>query len=92
MSSGEALKAFRLALGKISQESLAHRVGVTLRTVYRWEKGDSISIEALARLYHAAVEGGDQRSAGFFHSAILSRLDIPFAQDADGAPGPHAIP
>ncbi|MBE9119052.1 helix-turn-helix transcriptional regulator [Lusitaniella coriacea LEGE 07157] len=36
-----ALRQIRQALGKISQEEFARRIGTTVRTVSRWEKGDA---------------------------------------------------
>lgn len=35
-----ALKQIRQALGNISQEEFARRIGTTVKSVYRWERGD----------------------------------------------------
>lgn len=50
------LKKLRDELGDISQEEFARRIGTSVRTVSRWEAGDSIptftipQVKALARL------------------------------------------
>jgi transcriptional regulator with XRE-family HTH domain len=54
-STSDAIKELRVALG-ISQETLAHRIGVTLRTVARWETGDRVPLEGLAKLLNVAYE------------------------------------
>jgi transcriptional regulator with XRE-family HTH domain len=72
----EALKLLRAALGKISQEALAQHIGITLRTISRWEKGDAVSASGLARLYFAALKAGNETLVDFFQVAISRRMDM----------------
>jgi transcriptional regulator with XRE-family HTH domain len=76
-----AVKRLRAALGDVSQETLAHQIGTTVRTVARWEKGDAIPAEALARLRQAAVEISDLELVNTFQAAILVRLHLNYQFD-----------
>lgn len=46
---GERLRAYRLASG-LSVEEIASRLGISRAALYRYEKGEVVKIEALARL------------------------------------------
>src|SRR4030095_14143718 len=74
----EAVKQLRAAVGGISQETLAHRIGTTVRTVARWEKGDSIPVESLARLHQVAVQTNDLELINIFQAGILVRLHLDY--------------
>jgi transcriptional regulator with XRE-family HTH domain len=77
----QLVRRVRHALGDISQEQLARRMGITLRTVTRWENGEmsDLPLRALARLRHTLYqpdvdEYDDEKLGWELESAILDKL------------------
>ncbi len=67
----KALKQLRKHLGGMSQEALARRLNITLRTVARWESGTNpvpVSPENLFALYQ--LSKGDEKLSTIFRKAI----------------------
>jgi transcriptional regulator with XRE-family HTH domain len=68
------LRQLRQSLGGISQERLAHRMGVTTRTVARWEKDPArIPTDGLMKLRVAALELGQVEIAERFTDLLQLR-------------------
>lgn len=55
------VKKIRLDLG-VSQEKLAEMLGVSLRTVQRWEQGECISFKNVAQLHKICHNSSQQKS------------------------------
>jgi transcriptional regulator with XRE-family HTH domain len=71
---GSAIKEVRKALGGISQERFAHRLGMTTRTVSRWEAAESLPAGVLSRLRSQAIEVGARDAKAFFEKKIREDL------------------
>lgn len=74
-SIGAAIKQLRKALGGLSQERFAHRLGLTTRTISRWEHGDPLPPHALSRLRSIAIGLKDRETADFFEKQLREDLD-----------------
>jgi transcriptional regulator with XRE-family HTH domain len=72
---GAAIKELRDALGGISQERFARRLGTTTRTVARWEAAKSLSPQVLSRLRSIAISVSARDAAEFFESKLREDLD-----------------
>jgi transcriptional regulator with XRE-family HTH domain len=92
---GNAIRELREALGGISQERFARKLGTTTRTVSRWEAAEALSPRILSRLHAIASAVGAQETASFFDSKIRETLDwepdITENQSTPGAPDKQAI-
>ena len=73
---GEAIKKLRQALGGISQERFARKLGVTVRTAARWEAAESLSAPILSRLRGIAQAANAREIAEFFEERIRESLDF----------------
>jgi len=72
---GAAIKELRKALGDISQERFARRLGTTTRTISRWEAAEALSPQILSRLRSIAISVGAHDAADFFESKLREDLD-----------------
>jgi transcriptional regulator with XRE-family HTH domain len=72
---GAAIKELREALGGISQERFARRLGTTTRTISRWEAAETLSPQILSRLRSIAISVSAQDAADFFESKLREDLD-----------------
>jgi transcriptional regulator with XRE-family HTH domain len=72
---GSAIKELRTALGGVSQERFARKLGTTTRTVARWEAAANLSPRILSRLYAIATSVRALDAADFFESKIREVLD-----------------
>jgi transcriptional regulator with XRE-family HTH domain len=72
---GTAIKELREALGSISQERFARKLGTTTRTVSRWEAAESLSPQILSRLRSIAISVSARDAAEFFESKLREDLD-----------------
>lgn len=72
---GAAIKELRKALGDISQERFARRLGTTTRTISRWEAADTLSPQILSRLRSIAISVGARDAADFFENKLREDLD-----------------
>lgn len=71
---GAAIKELRKTLGGISQERFAHQLGLTTRTISRWEHGDPIPVRALSHLRTVAITAGARAAADVFERKIREDL------------------
>ncbi len=55
MTVRDAIRQLRQVLGGISQERFAHQLGVTTRTMNRWENGDTPPPRVLVMLRNVAI-------------------------------------
>jgi transcriptional regulator with XRE-family HTH domain len=68
----DALRRLRELLG-LTQEQLARSMGVTVRSVARWEtQAESLPLEVLVRLRHKAIELGDEALFEYFERMVRS--------------------
>jgi transcriptional regulator with XRE-family HTH domain len=72
---GAAIKELREALGGISQEGFARKLGTTTRTVARWEAAEALSPQILSRLRSIAISVSARDAAEFFESRLREGLD-----------------
>jgi transcriptional regulator with XRE-family HTH domain len=72
---GEHIKKLREALGGISQERFARRLGTTVRTIARWEAAEDLSPAILSRLHSIAQGAGAFELADFFEERLRADLD-----------------
>lgn len=72
---GSAIKETRKALGGISQESFARRLGTTTRTIARWEASESLSASILSRLRSVALGARAYHAAHIFEQKLREDLD-----------------
>ena len=78
----EAIIKLRKALGGISQQELAVRMGKAVVSVARWETARAPSDLALLELRRLALEAGANEAASVFNEALpveLQRIDIPMS-------------
>lgn len=73
VSTAEAIKSLRGYLG-ISQEALARQLGVSWRTVARYEAGGNPDLLVLAKLEKCASEGGSSAHSALFQALIDSQV------------------
>lgn len=71
----EALKRLRGRMG-ISQEGLARRIGVTVRTVSRWEHGDRIPTSQIALFGEFSAIVQDAKLYRLFHTTVIKRVNL----------------
>lgn len=77
MTVSEAVKELRQALGGITQERFARNLGVTWRTVARWESPmQNIPVMTLSTLRSIAVAAKAKNSADCFESKIREKLGL----------------
>ena len=69
----EAIKSLRSALG-VSQESLAREIGVSWRTIARYEAGGNPDLVALAKLEKYSFDNGLKAHSGLFQALIDSQV------------------
>lgn len=72
---GSAIKELRKALGDISQERFARKLGTTTRTIARWEAAEALSPQILSRLRAMAIGVGARDAADFFEGKLREKLD-----------------
>jgi transcriptional regulator with XRE-family HTH domain len=72
---GAMIKELRKALGGISQERFAHQLGMTARTISRWEAAEALSPQVLSRLRSIAINVGARDAADFFESKLREEMD-----------------
>jgi DNA-binding XRE family transcriptional regulator len=68
------MKQLRSALGGISQERFAHQLGVTTRTMVRWENGDTITPRVLVTLRDVAIGAKQRELADVFEQRLREDL------------------
>lgn len=68
------MKQLRSSLGGISQERFAHQLGVTTRTMVRWENGDTITPRVLVTLRDAAISAKQRELADVFEQRLREDL------------------
>jgi DNA-binding transcriptional regulator YiaG len=73
-SVSDGIKQLRQELGGISQEHFARELGVSTRTVSRWEKGDYLNARTLSLMRNIALRIRHRTLARFFEEEIRRNL------------------
>ncbi len=86
----DAMRQLRQALGGLTQERFARKLGITVRTAARWEASDTLSPQTLTQLRSLALGASEWALADWFETRIREDLDLrPDDEDlGDAAPMP----
>ena len=87
----EAVRNLRTALGE-SQQAFAYRMKTAIRTIARYETNAPPKGKALAELFWAATETGNQEIARVFQEALTAEIGVAGKLTQLGALASHTIP
>jgi transcriptional regulator with XRE-family HTH domain len=92
----DALRQLRAALGGLTQERFARKLGITVRTAARWEASEKLSPQILSRLRSIALGVSALELADWFGDQLQEALDLGpdetlIAEPAPGTPEEHDL-